>query len=185
MKRKIVWDKWSSPFSENEYGPEGEEKSISVRPVVASAVGLVPITIYGKLTDNFDFWVGHSNFNISKQMIGEIERVPGVETLDIATRYRFRVGVGKAFNNEVVRENIGILLGVMPEPSYKFDEKTRNKIEAIKEVAQKYENWAIYVLPNGQIEFIHDSNARLFEEKLEVVETTQALAGGMIIGDNP
>ena len=73
--------------------------------VMATPMGIIPVnenTASGKI---FNFWVGHTNFNITKHLAGVIENIDGVETLDIFTRYRFRVGIGKAFiDSDVMRD---------------------------------------------------------------------------------
>ena len=49
--------------------------------------------------------MGHTNFNISTITANIIESSEGVETLDIFTRYRFRISVGKAFSDsKILRE---------------------------------------------------------------------------------
>jgi hypothetical protein len=50
--------------------------------------------------------MGHTNFDISKKIAQMIERTDGVETLDIFTRYRFRVSIGKAFDDSETMRNI-------------------------------------------------------------------------------
>lgn len=126
----IVWEKWIDPFSsedelqdflqtedEPEFTDDDSEKIPNPAPAqspfqfqhfkaVATPMGIVPInenTTSGKI---FNFWVGHTNFNITKPIAEVIETTEGVETLDIFTRYRFRIGVGKAFDDSVVMRNI-------------------------------------------------------------------------------
>ena len=55
---------------------------------------------------NFDCWVGHTNFNLSKKIVSELERIEGVELLRICSRYRFFIGIGKMFDFKAVRKNI-------------------------------------------------------------------------------
>lgn len=74
--------------------------------VIATPMGIVPVnenTCSGKI---FNFWVGHTNFDITKNIASIIESTDGVETLDIFTRYRFRVSIGKAFNDSKVMRDI-------------------------------------------------------------------------------
>lgn len=74
--------------------------------VIATPMGIIPMnenTASGKI---FNFWVGHTNFDITKQVADTIEKADGVETLDIFTRYRFRIGVGKAFYDSEVKQTI-------------------------------------------------------------------------------
>ena len=55
---------------------------------------------------NFDCWVGHTNFNLSKKIVSELERIEGIELLRICSRYRFFIGIGKMFDFKAVRKNL-------------------------------------------------------------------------------
>jgi hypothetical protein len=135
-KHIIIWQKWLDPFGEDtedqenndninesddtidddyyngdsDFFKEEETKSkyekIKMTKVIATPMGIIPIdenTASGKI---FNFWIGHTNFNITKFISSIIEKTPGVECLDIFTRYRFRVAIGKAFNSSSVMKNI-------------------------------------------------------------------------------
>jgi hypothetical protein len=127
----VVWQKWVDPFGFddeeeelssfiNDQADETEYNQSSTLPdqeiiqnmkastikVMATPMGIIPIndnTASGKI---FNFWIGHTNFNITKKIAGVIETISGVETLDIFTRYRFRIAVGKAFNDSEVMRDI-------------------------------------------------------------------------------
>jgi hypothetical protein len=125
----IIWQKWIDPFGRDE-NPEQEEFGNFVEDdagveedpkdesflaghsikygvkVIATPMGVIPVndnTASGKL---FNFWMGHTNFDITEKIAGLIEKIDGVEALDIFTRYRFRIGIGKAFNDSAVMRNI-------------------------------------------------------------------------------
>jgi len=120
---QIIWEKWNDPFGENldetkwnKYDDEElddeadliEEQIIKANSkpikVIASPMGLIPYNEHTASSKIFNFWVGHTNFNITKKVVEIIEKCDGVELLDIFTRYRFRIGVGKCFtDNEVMR----------------------------------------------------------------------------------
>ena len=55
---------------------------------------------------NFDCWVGHTNFNLSKKIASELEKIEGVELLRICSRYRFFIGIGKMFDFKAVMKNL-------------------------------------------------------------------------------
>lgn len=135
LTNKIIWQKWLDPFGnesdDTEYDPytgnyyeeehydnteeeEENEDEILKRnllknkqvKVIATPMGIIPMnenTMSGKI---FNFWMGHTNFNITKKVADIIEQTDGVETLDIFTRYRFRIGVGKAFDDSSVMRTI-------------------------------------------------------------------------------
>lgn len=128
-KNLIIWQKWQDPFGENdeledqidnffddngnsaEYDEdasvESHQKILSKQiKVIATPMGIIPMnenTSSGKI---FNFWTGHTNFNITKGVCNIIEMTDGVETLDVFTRYRFRISVGKAFSDSTVMNNI-------------------------------------------------------------------------------
>lgn len=128
----IVWQKWIDPFGQDEeptdfdpyvgdyedelekddntsetdqkeYIEQTNKKAIKV---IATPMGIIPLnenTLSGKL---FNFWMGHTNFDITPRIVDVIEKTKGVETLDVFTRYRFRIAVGKAFDDSEIMRNI-------------------------------------------------------------------------------
>jgi hypothetical protein len=132
----IIWQKWQDPFGEtddeleekiNHFFDDNDESiddnniddnniddNIFTKnkmlpkhiKVIATPMGIIPMndnTSSGKI---FNFWLGHTNFNLTKGVCNIIESADGVETLDIFTRYRFRISVGKAFTDSSVMKNI-------------------------------------------------------------------------------
>ena len=75
-------------------------------PMMITPMGLIPLTENTAPVKIFNFWTGHSNFNITQKISDIIATTGGVETLDIFTRYRFRIGVGKAFKDADVMHDI-------------------------------------------------------------------------------
>jgi hypothetical protein len=59
--------------------------------------GIIPYDSAHGIDNIFNFWIGHTNFDITQPICSVIEQTPGVEILDIFTRYRFRIGIGKLF----------------------------------------------------------------------------------------
>ena len=59
-----------------------------------------------QMISNFDCWLGHTNFNITKAVKERLENVRGVEVLKICSRYRFFIGVGRMFDFSEVRKEI-------------------------------------------------------------------------------
>jgi hypothetical protein len=134
MINLISWQKWLDPFGsddaeelghdpylgdyeeqelddeiEDVNNEEKEKKIIHTTQrvkVIATPMGIIPVTdntMSGKI---FNFWIGHTNFDITNKVADAIEKTDGVETLDIFTRYRFRIAVGKAFDDSSVMRDI-------------------------------------------------------------------------------
>jgi len=100
----------SVPYSEDEDEEEvtHEEKKTLMEdmlpkrptPFLATSIGMIPLTEYTDPGKIFNFWVGHSNFNLTEKVCNAIARVDGVETLNLLTRYRFRIGLGHMFTKD-------------------------------------------------------------------------------------
>lgn len=58
------------------------------------------------LAQSFDCWMGHTNFNLTKDIRDKLNRTEGVEVLKICSRYRFFIGVGRMFDFKDVRKTI-------------------------------------------------------------------------------
>jgi len=142
-KRHIVWKKWNDPSTQikqqlqnhmrtqllqhlntNEYQDDDENDSVYEHNFAKQYEMPTPIEVTCELL-KFNFWVGHTNFNITKPIVKILDSTDGVETLELVSRYRFRVGIGTAFNEGVVKNNIASSI-----TSYfnhnKINEKTHN-----------------------------------------------------------
>ena len=134
MENKIIWQKWVDPFggddidieqnlddslydkdiedNEDKDSPDDkkEKKIISQKfsrvRVMATPMGIIPVNENTCSSKIFNFWVGHTTFNITPSIVSIIEETSGVESLDIFTRYRFRISVGKAFTDSIVMREI-------------------------------------------------------------------------------
>lgn len=112
----------------NEYDEqEGEDIDNSeLRPpqpknaikVIASPLGLIPYNEHTASGKIFNFWMGHTNFNISNYIKDILEKTDGVEILDIFTRYRFRIGIGKCFSDSETMKLINDRIYIALEKIY-------------------------------------------------------------------
>lgn len=121
---KIIWQKWVDPFGEDsqetkwtDYEADDdtpsevmdyidEQQKNKPIKVIASPLGIIPYNEHTASSKIFNFWVGHTNFSITKPIAKILESADGVETLDIFTRYRFRIAIGKCFQDSAVMQNI-------------------------------------------------------------------------------
>jgi hypothetical protein len=125
----IIWEKWKDPFGGDEdvdedptkyWDEENEEdlEDIKRSKVIVTPMGLIPYSENTNASKIFKFWVGHTNFTISQRIASMLEEIDGIETLDIYTRYRFRIGIGKTFNDREVMSNINKVLYSYIEQKY-------------------------------------------------------------------
>lgn len=66
--------------------------------IIVTPMGIIPYTDNTASNKIFNFWVGHTNFDVTPSVVSIIDSYDGIETLDVFTRYRFRIGIGKLFN---------------------------------------------------------------------------------------
>lgn len=126
----IKFEKWKDPYGENIKDVEmpgfslprknGYNDGYDENPVldtddahlppaplrfISTSMGPIPVTEYTQPSKVFNFWVGHTNFTITEEIFDILDEVEGVEILDVFTRYRFRVGVGKMYvDGNVLRD---------------------------------------------------------------------------------
>jgi len=62
------------------------------------------------LANNFDCWMGHTNFNITEGIKDQLNETDGIEVLRVCSRYRFFIGVGRMFDFKEVRQKIEDIL---------------------------------------------------------------------------
>lgn len=123
----IIWEKWIDPYELNTDDIEwpGYDDSIededteNIRPAqykkinaISTRMGIIPYNEYTDCTKIFNFWIGHTNFSITQNIAEKLQNIIGVETLDIFTRYRFRVSFGKAFNERDIINSINELIKI-------------------------------------------------------------------------
>ena len=123
IEKTIVWEKWKDPYEEkDDWFPKVEDKKQieeedeefseeeitfeQIPQILMANVGAMPMHRPPSIGKIFNFWTGHTSFSISGPIAARIECVEGVEILDIYTRYRFRVGIGKLFKDREVMNAI-------------------------------------------------------------------------------
>lgn len=205
MKKVIKWEKWIDPFLSNadevelgsgvkdEDEDEGYQDSFQklesklnggikknyTGPVMVGPMGVIPLSEHNTPSKVYMFWMGHTNFDITESVAETIEQVPGVEALDIFTRYRFRVAVGKGFiDPETDMFGRGVLTAIT---NAVCKDKVKNKQEKggvtvntnigvvtlTNYLKGKYAFWAIFTSPTGCLD---SKGAATKEEVIKVVE---------------
>jgi hypothetical protein len=205
LRRKIKFEYWQNPFDTDkpEWVDESEAdvvdkaaawepepvKANPTRPVIPTAMGPIPITPYFNFGRAFEFWMGHTNFPIMDDVAEVLDEVPGIEMLDIITRYRFRFSVGHLFTGAEVKASIQEALNAVPprkgeiNPSdMRLPKEVRDKLDVLEKQARaNFEMWSIYILPNGEIDFSSSDNQEQFDKQMALYKGAQEQAGGVII----
>lgn len=120
----IIWEKWIDPYDVNASDVEWPDFDVVDDDIddpsqiikyqkinaISTKMGIIPYNEYTDCTKIFNFWIGHTNFSITETIADKLQNIVGVETLDIFTRYRFRISFGKAFTDRDVINSINELV---------------------------------------------------------------------------
>ena len=169
MHRTIRFEKWINPLAaQYEDEDEGYKDSYEQRdfklnkpsgPVLVGNLGVILLNESNDASKIFNFWMAHCNFELTNALVRKIESVPGVESLDIFTRYRFRFSIGKAFDEIEVKSNIQRC--VQPP--------AKNNLDILKEhLKNKYNHWAIIVNPEGETTCIKSHSKKSLDEQINL-----------------
>lgn len=159
-------------------------------PLYVGSMGIVPLTEHNSPSKTFNFWMGHTNFDLTIKEVTKIEKIPGVESLDVFTRYRFRVGIGKMFKAAEVMSSIESALcdetnelNTEVELNEQLPKDILDKlIVLMKSLHREYKYCAAFVLPNGQIDYIgtNDIDNETFIKQFNTYKETRKLIGGAL-----
>ena len=196
-KRKIAWEKWDGDLieedaieelmEENTHEPELVEEALEfmnrIPKLVTTPMGMFQMHDKMNILNQFECWMGYTNFDITHDVQNAIETTEGVELLSILTRYRFFIGTGKLFEFSDIRKEIENRLC---KHELVLNEETQAAVDAIKTVVSKDKYWTIFVSPTGQIEYVSTNNDEdeHYINSLVGLEELKKTDGGLIFQDN-
>lgn len=118
-QKDVYWEKWIDAYdnedivmAENQYIEDDleflDEDDMPLdnfkKPIqsILTPFGVLPITDKTLASSRFKFWVGHANFKLMHRHYPIIENCDGVEYVEIMTPYRFKIAIGKMFEDRSV-----------------------------------------------------------------------------------
>lgn len=118
------------------------------------------------------FWMGHANFDITKEIRDKLDKTDGVEYSRVITRYCFIISPGMLFSFSDVRKQI----------ESDFCDKIDSE-EVVKTLKDKYKHWIIYINGKGEVEYASSNvgkNERFIEDSA-YFKLSMKKNGGQII----
>lgn len=203
--KKIIWEsqhleidtkfnsiKYASGSDQEEYiekEEDGPYDMMQMPDMPQHSIGMTPFGMFRVNDDmhpfkQFKLWMGHTNFNLSRPIVQIIQQVEGVELLRIISRYRFIVGIGKAFDTLAVKLQIersvcGSCNCVATLDSIK-DPNVTSRIKKISEYLNKYKRWSMLIFPNGNLEFTIDTDPQ-FDATVAAYNQIKNLTNSIVI----
>lgn len=169
---KILWEKWINPLDAPQLQPGADEEAdeeflefsgefsntnnpFAKTPVIIGPMGIIPVGDNNNIGKIFNFWIMHTNFNISEVVLNTLQAIDGVESIDTQTmtRYRVRLAFGRLFDAMEVKREI--------EETLCKKQDTRNINDLIETTANylssRYKFWAVLRTKDGQLSTLYDN----------------------------
>ena len=193
LNKKIAWERWDEDVGEQEIvenfydkhedieDEEGVEEALAflerIPSLVTTPMGMFQLHDKMNIMNQFDCWMGYTNFDITKSVEETIESTEGVELLSVMTRYRFFLGVGKMFSFSDVRRSIESKLC-----SSTLDQNTKESVDLIKASISSDRYWTIFVSQSGEISYASTNNEEDedYFSKLSHYQKRKTKNGGVI-----
>jgi hypothetical protein len=202
MRKKIVWEKWRDPLLSNyeeeewpgsaldEDGDVIPVHTVERQPIMHTPFGMLSVVDDAMASKSFDFWMMHTNFDITDTVADVIESIAGVESLEVYTRYRLRVGFPRSglFQPREIMHDIKTSILQLDYDKQDqilegLEDKVIHKVVTLRDkIDEKCDYWTIWVVPNGNVEVISsDKFDNTYCEKASQLEQAYALVGGRLL----
>lgn len=202
--KKIAWEKWDDDLVEEEIvdefyeindSKEDEDLNLAMEALefmsripklVSTPAGMSQLYDKMSVLNQFECWMGHTNFDITKNVQRTLEKTEGVELLVVASRYKFFVGIGKLFDFRSVRRDIenDLCVSKLKDEldNLETDEYTQETVELIRETICVDKYWAIFVRPSGEVKYAstNKEDDERYLRKLLKYEKDKEVSGGLI-----
>ncbi len=178
---RIMWLKWHDPFAAAmkehrekgwtdgyEYMDRPGQAGAYQGPYMFGPAGIIPLNELNSPGRTFNLWVGHTSFDLDRPTLARMAKVPGVEVLRVWTRYRFWLGVAKAFEEERVKNAVFVAARpIIPPPAATVAAVKPSVLDGFrKHLAGKYRFWAVVEMPNGKLHPIGSDERATVEEQV-------------------
>lgn len=181
---KIVEPEYNEDDYDEDYFGNDENyviQKIQTQNVMSTPFGLWRIDDSMNPYKHFKLWLADTNFSIIPQVVEIIEKIPGVEILQVISRYKFIIGVGELFDIRDVRVAIENSLACNREAEEVIlDSKVLEQVEGLKQSLSTHNQWAIYVFPNGNIDFTTSDEVD-FKSKVNLYKQAVDYSNGILI----
>ena len=192
LDKKIAWERWDEDVIQQEiveefYDDEESDEEVledalnfleKIPSLVTTPMGMFQLQDKMSIVNQFDCWICYTNFDITNSVKDTLEKVEGVELLNIMTRYRFFLGVGKMFNFSEVRRAIESLLC-----ESEIDEYSKESVSIIRDNISSDKYWAIFVTKSGEILYAstNEESDEDYLKKLKHYQKRKHKNGGLLL----
>lgn len=144
--------------------------------MVNSPFGMFEVKEAFNPLNHFNFWIGHTDFDIDHKFVSIVNKTIGIEGLKIMSRYRFLIAIGKMFTMTKVRAALELNLGIL-----KFSPSVLQKKE---ELTSSGNDWMMYVYPDLKTFEYTSSSDKDFYSKIEHINQLNENQSGILLTSN-
>lgn len=173
--KNIKWLRWKDPLI-SATGEDGDEPQL----IRYTPFGHTTVKANSESKMSFKMYIGHTNFDLTREVLEVIKDVDGVEILEIFSPYQFRVSIGRNFlTRKVLRE---ITRSVCDEEDYNFTPKARISILHEKiDLENSGLWWAIYCFPNGVMDKFSSADKSEVTHRINNYYQVEESIGGVVL----
>ena len=175
--KKIIWEKMYIDDQPVSVVGEDDEEIETEGVALDTGNGIVLLNDSLHPLKQYNLWTAHTNFWVTEKHFNWLRFTDGVEVVQVMSPYRFILAPGKAFDEDEVKRNCELMLGVMSS-------ELKNIVSGVEELRDylqdNFERWAIYVWPNGEYEHV-TGNSKDFDMSYDVFKECQRLSSGMLL----
>jgi hypothetical protein len=150
---------------------EEDEEGIETEKLISTPFGIYNVKDFFNPIRQYRWNMGHTNFDISRDVLNSLIKVPGIERVVVLSRYRFLIAFGKAFIVPSVKNDIYKILGA----TQPLSEDVLHKKKTLESI---YDKWAIYFLSEKTWDYADESN---YDEKIKEFRERQQNENGIVI----
>lgn len=198
-EKRVVWQAFdmkgsTSDFDDEKDPDDDDENEITVGLISAmknTPMGVIP-DIKRTIFKKYPLWVGHTNFKLAAKEYSAISDTMGVESLVFISPYRFVVGFGELFESAKVKVEITRKLtktlsktvlsikDVTEQNNVLLSENYNSVFAEFIAKTKEYSYVAVYIVPNGEIDWCVTNDSAEFETKVNDYYTAYQLIGGYL-----
>lgn len=163
----------------------------SPRRMIGTPLGLFNVDNVLGPFKHCEYQLAYTKFDVTEEMAEMICEIPGVEVFMVLSRYKFIIGIARLFNFEDVKSVLEyLILGKQNNniilKSIEQSDKTlhRNVCNERSKITERYDNWAIFVYPNGVIKSEGFDTVDDMNEKMVKFESLVKLTQGVLLTSN-
>lgn len=153
---------------------------------IFTPLGILQLSSNNTPISQWRIFLGRTNFDMTENEVMVLNEIDGIEMIHVFSRYTFIVAIGSMWNWSEVKIDIEHHLCGTHTNEFQIqkikDENIRSNVIATKSELAKYNNWAIYVCPNGAITHIESENdTSAYKTKLQTLKEAMIMSSGLLL----